>query len=210
MKPTKDQFESFEYIFEHFNSGLFKGCLPQVILTFSRGKRFHGFFAPDRWKSNGKEFHEIALNPETMNRPKDLVCSTLVHEQVHLWQQVYGIKKPKRAYHNKEWAKKMKDVGLYPSNTGHEGGKEVGANMTHYIIPDGPFIKCYKTLDPKSFLPFEAIVRLESKVAKKKKNKVKYCCPGCQLNVWGGKDLLLRCNECEIDLIQEETKEEDI
>ena len=40
-----------------------------------------------------------------------------------------------------EWAKKMEAIGLMPSKTGLPGGEKTGQKMTHYIIPDGLFIK---------------------------------------------------------------------
>src|SRR5690606_37233909 len=42
-------------------------------------------------------------------------------------------------YHNKEWADKMEQVGLMPSNTGEPGGKRTGDRMTHYILQGGAF-----------------------------------------------------------------------
>ena len=40
-------------------------------------------------------------------------------------------------YHNREWASKMLEVGLVPSDTGQPGGKQTGQHMTHYIDPKG-------------------------------------------------------------------------
>ena len=43
----------------------------------------------------------------------------------HLWQHHHG--KPGRGrYHNREWAARMKEIGLHPSSTGQEGGDETG------------------------------------------------------------------------------------
>ena len=77
--------------------------------------------------------------------------STLVHEMVHLWQHHHG--KPGRGgYHNKEWAGKMKQVGLYPSDTQAEGGKETGDRMSHYILPSGPFTGAMDDLERRGFI----------------------------------------------------------
>ncbi len=69
---------------------------------------------------------EIALNPRYFHdRPVTEVLSTLAHEMVHLWQHHYG--KPGRGrYHNRQWAERMKAIGLQPSSTGKEGGQETG------------------------------------------------------------------------------------
>jgi hypothetical protein len=46
-----------------------------------------------------------------------MILSTLVHEMVHVWQETYG-NPSRRGYHNRQWAEKMREVGLQPSSTG--------------------------------------------------------------------------------------------
>jgi hypothetical protein len=38
---------------------------------------------------------------------------------------------PRRSYHDRQWAAKMKEIGLQPSTTGEPGGKETGSSVTH-------------------------------------------------------------------------------
>ncbi len=58
------------------------------------------------------------------------MLATLAHEMVHLWQHHFG--KPGRGrYHNKEWAEKMKSIGLQPTTTGKDDGAETGDVMGH-------------------------------------------------------------------------------
>ncbi|HYK57621.1 MAG TPA: SprT-like domain-containing protein, partial [Flavisolibacter sp.] len=142
--------------------------------------------------------HEISINPETLNeREPKAVISTLVHEMVHLWQQDHG--KPSPGYHNKEWAAKMKEIGLQPSHTGEEGGRETGKNMTHYIVAGGPYEVAFNAM-PEDFLyPFVCVPELSADEKKRKasKNKTKYTCPSCNENLWGKDSLLVQCAECE-------------
>ena len=68
-----------------------------------------------------------------MNRDDIEWHSTLVHEMCHLWQEDFG--KPSRGgYHNRQWADKMIQVGLMPTDTGEPGGQLTGQRVTHYII----------------------------------------------------------------------------
>jgi hypothetical protein len=134
------------------------------------------------------------------------VLSTLVHEQVHLWQFQCG--RPSRwGYHNKEWGTKMKEIGLYPSNTGTVGGKETGQQMTHYVIKDGPFDQaCKKLLSAEFVLKWgEAVFDVCAPNIDKlkggdnegnKSNRVKYCCPICGAAAWGKPTLSIICGEC--------------
>ncbi len=126
--PTEAQFTALNQAYQYFNQELFGGILPGCILNFSRKRNTHGFLAPKRWRRVGeKEYstHEISLTPTTLFREPIEVFSTLVHEQVHLWQWEFG--RPSRSgYHNKEWARKMEEVGLMPSDTGKADGKKNG------------------------------------------------------------------------------------
>ena len=87
--PTEQQFQALNKAYQYFNQVLFGGQLPGCILNFSRKKGTHGFMAPGRWRRVGEQdytTHEISLTPYTLYREPILVFSTLVHEQVHLWQ----------------------------------------------------------------------------------------------------------------------------
>ncbi len=56
----------------------------------------------------------------------------------HLWQHHFGT--PSRTgYHNKEWAAKMREVGLIPSDTGKPGGKDTGQKVSDYLEEGGRF-----------------------------------------------------------------------
>ena len=220
--PTEQQFEALNKAYQYFNLALFDGQLPGCILNFSRKKNTHGFMAPGRWRRVGEDnysTHEISLTPYTLYREPILVFSTLVHEQAHLWQVEFG--KPSRSgYHNKEWAEKMKEVGLQPSDTGKPGGNETGQHMTHYIIEEGRYEKAFNEMPKEYTLPFTS---LEGDLMKslltgsiggtgkpgepeptsggvtaggKTREKTKYTCPGCRVNVWGKPGLNLSCGDC--------------
>lgn len=70
----------------------------------------------------------------------------------HLWQ--FGFGTPSRkSYHNKEWANKMENLGLIPSDTGRPGGKKVGQQMNDYPQKDGVFEKlCIKLFKDGLFI----------------------------------------------------------
>jgi len=94
-----------------------------------------GHFAAGRYehRSSADVIHEIALNPDGfVGQSDEEILSTLVHEMVHVWQQSCG-QPGRRGYHNKQWGRRMKEIGLHPSNTGHPNGNETGEQMSHYI-----------------------------------------------------------------------------
>jgi predicted SprT family Zn-dependent metalloprotease len=151
---TTVQFKTLDDLYGFYNKALFEGRLADCIVNMSRHAGSYGFFAAKRWKAEdekGKKqlAHEISLNPDYLDRPFEEWHATLVHEMVHLWQEDSG--SPSRAaYHNKEWARKMEQIGLIPSSTGRPGGKKTGQAMTHYIDRNGLFMKAFRTLSQKS------------------------------------------------------------
>ncbi len=221
--PTEQQFNALNGAYKYFNQKLFKGQLGDCILNFSRHRGANGFLAPERWKKVGQEnfgIHEISLTPSSLYRPPIKIYSTLGHEMVHLWQWDFG--SPSRnGYHNREWANKMLEIGLVPSHTGKEGGKMTGQRMTHYIQEGGRFQKAFQRMPKKYILPFTS---LDGEIMKKlvegedengsnskgderqkrlrklrppSRNKTKYSCPICKVNVWGKPNLKLICGECD-------------
>jgi len=171
----------------------------------SRKKGAWGFFKPESWqgeKKDEKDIHEISLNPNGLDRNDIEWQATLVHEMCHLWQHDFG--KPSRSnYHNKEWANKMEAVGLIPSATGKEGGKKTGQGMTHYIDPNGRFIKAFNALKENkiNYKPLPDLGGLIKRSAER--SKTKYTCP-CKNSVWGKPGLLITCNNCNQLFIEAE------
>jgi ribosomal protein S27E len=128
------------------------------------------------------------LNPDGfINRDDKEICSTLVHEQVHVAQHTGGTA-PRRGYHNREWAAMMKAIGLQPSSTGMVGGRETGQRMSHYVIAGGPFEQTGWKLNLQSAArPGEQ---------RKKKNKTTFTCPNCDQRAFGKPSLAILCEPC--------------
>lgn len=217
LKPTTEQFNTYQALYDYFNEHLFDGELPGIILNFSRKGGACGFFAPNRWHRGETKTHEISINPTHLaSDPFIEVCQTLVHEQAHLWQHAFG--KPSRpGYHNHEWAAKMDAVGLMPSSTGREGGAKVGQHMSDYPIEGGRFMAAFTALPSGLKLPWIANEsRFQASIlgtltipaagaqgtevqapAPDPKKKIKYTCPGCQAKAWGKPGLQIKCVPCD-------------
>ena len=214
--PTTEAYGEFQRAYDHFNQALFGGSLPTCLITLHReSQRTRGYFAHNRFVrlSDGRTAtDEIAMNPMHFStRSVVEVLSTLAHEMAHLWQAHSG--KPSRiAYHNKEWASKMKAIGLQPSATGEPGGKETGQKMTHYIIDGGPFAVAAAELMKSGFMlswADAATVADEKKKPAKSGNRIKYTCPSCAANAWGKQGLKLICGECAQLMLGDEPADDD-
>jgi hypothetical protein len=210
IEPTKETYDRFQEAYAYFNRALFGGHLPNCLITLQRSRKSYGYFCGGRFgRTDGLITDEIALNPRYFHElTVERVLSTLVHEMTHLWQHHCG--KPGRSrYHNRQWADQMKAIGLYPSSTGKEGGKETGDSVSHYIVAAGPFEVAANELLMAGFAITWTEVPPETTEAPiegpggqgvegagktpKSGKRVKYTCPCCRLNAWAKHRIQLVC-----------------
>lgn len=173
-----------------------------------------GYFSGERFASLADPkvvTDEIALNPVHFATQKPVkVLSTLVHEMVHLWQHHNG-KPPRKGYHDREWAAKMHEIGLIPTATGEEGGKETGQKMSHLIEENGRFAQAVSKLLAEHPAILYSDRTSDTDTARKKKaaSKTKYTCPDCGLNAWAKPDAPLVCGACQVPMQAESVEGED-
>jgi predicted SprT family Zn-dependent metalloprotease len=195
---TQAQYQAFQEAYDFFNKELFGGVLPHVLVTLQRKANTRGYFSPERFSGRNADTaaHELAMNPDTFNgRSDEEILSTLAHEMAHVWQQTHGTP-PRRSYHDREWAAKMKEIGLQPTDTGELGGKETGQRVTHYIIKGGPYAKAYATLKAKGLTLHWQSAPFSKEAKAKKSSKHKFTCPDCQQNAWAKPEAELICGAC--------------
>jgi hypothetical protein len=144
---TLDFYARLQWAFDRFNAELFEGKLPPCLITLRSSNRYHGYHHKERFvNKQGQTLDELGLHPGFFAiQPIEEVLSTLVHEMVHHWQDCLGTP-TKTNPHNREWGKKMRELGLEPTSTGFPGGKEVGHSMSHYIVPTGSFLQSCRAL----------------------------------------------------------------
>ena len=152
MRPTAETYSELQLAYDTFNRTLFDGVLPDCLITLQREKATCGYFSRARFSNRaGDESDEIALNPSYFGVvPLVEVMQTLVHEMCHAWQAHHG--KPGRSrYHNEEWAAKMEQIGLMPSDTGQPGGRRTGDKMSDYPVTGGRFLAACEALLTQDF-----------------------------------------------------------
>jgi transcription elongation factor Elf1 len=200
-------YDALDRAFDFFNRRLFGGELRSCLITVQRRRTACGFFAPRRFRSHDESdiADEIGLDPRYWGPPRTDTenLSTLIHEMVHLWQHHYG-KPSSGGYHNRQFARKMFEVGLVASSTGKPGGKATGTRMSDYIRAGGPFDRACSELITSGFvIPYVQImseaerarlVRRRSRLL----SKTTYTCPHCHplKHVWGKPLLHIICGDC--------------
>jgi len=197
---TPAQYRAFQTAYDFMNNALFDGSLPHVLVTLQRHANTRGYFAGNRFAARGaaggESAHELAMNPDYFTGRTDReIISTLVHEMAHVWQATHGTP-PRRAYHDRQWAAKMHEVGLHPSDTGAPGGKEIGQKVSHFIVDGGAFDRAYARLEARGFALQWQSAPTSAATKAKKASKTKYTCPACGANAWAKPGAALICGAC--------------
>jgi hypothetical protein len=209
LAPTTAQYSVLQDAFVHFNEALFAGRLPPLLITLQRQHRTLGYYCAARFAARAGDkgqTDELALNPASFHRRglRD-VLSTMVHEQCHQEVQHFG-KPVRRGYHDRQWANRMKAIGLHPSNTGEPGGKELGYHMDHYIIDGGPFdLACAGFMAQVGTLWGDAAVMVEPDplvmIQQPKPKRIKFICSCCGVSHQLVPSATLDCRPCSSPLV---------
>jgi len=207
--PTLQTYNPLQHAYDAFNVYLFKGQLPDCLITLRRtDKRVIAYYLPDAFvnKADGKTYTcEIAFNPLHLNRSDTDTLSTLLHEMIHLWRNLQP-KPSRRGYHDKVWAAKMNELGLKPRNCDNPE-RETGHKVTHEIVEGAQFAHLAADLIKGGWRMSWAEPAFPSAEggaakpkAKKKPTRAKYTCPQCGQNAWAKHDASLKCGECDVDM----------
>lgn len=217
LTPSLEACAELQYAYAYFNDALWDGLVPPCMIVYTRKKHCLGYFSPDRFRRlDGIEVPELALHSGHLALRSDRdSLSTLVHEMAHVWRHYLGPlnrngKRVTNGYHDRHWANEMLRVGLVPSNTGAPGGRRTGYRMSHYIAAGGPFDRACAALLETGFRinwadrvvranPVEAAPEDKADTPKKK-DRVKFSCPICDLNAWAKPSAKLVCGTCSVEM----------
>lgn len=209
MTPTTE-YHALEEAFSHFNDRLFDNTLPSVLLTLRNHPRSRGYFRSKPFVNRRDEeikTDEIALCANSFSdRTDKQILSTLVHEMCHLWQYTFG--SPSRGWHNRQWAEKMLEIGLHPSDSGFPGGAMTGQKITHFIVEGGRFDDAAQELLETGWkLQWQegtpqvaaAAVPGSNGLAtprSKRQTRKKFICGRCNMAAWAKFSANLVCGSC--------------
>jgi hypothetical protein len=203
-------------IYYEFNTGVFRGELPEDGFTFTEttSTKSFGHFKPyGLTGENGEPLHDICLNLSYFNAPLVEGLPVFVHQLAHMYQHLYGKKRPSRmTYHNDEFKEIMKGIGVEYSDDRNwtdfvsinpESQMIVDVTGHHLIHENGNFASLVKRKKDSLMI---TIKPLQSPTAQEgsNKNKATYVCPDCGSKKWGksGDTVVCGCSPIIKQLIQ--------
>lgn len=185
-----------ESAFDIFNDYYFESTLPKCAITIQSSPKAYGHFTTKEVWRGGEEAarHEINLGAENLNRPLVNTLATLVHEMVHFYCHINGIKDTSRSgiYHNKRFKEEAEQRGLII-----EYDKKIGWSKT---IPSVLFVDFVKKQWQGAAIEAFRIGDFcaDGRTAKKSSTR-KYICPICAQSVRATKEVSILCGICSSD-----------
>lgn len=195
-------------IFKLLNTEFFEGQLPAVIITIQSTPRAYGHFTTyDAWHCQEDGFKEINIGAGTLDRPIENVTATLLHEMVHEYCFIQGIKDTSRAgaYHNKRFKIEAEKRGLsieYDARVGWSVTSPTERLLDFCIENDLQDIQIARNDLHGIQISVGGKARMGGmSVGTGKGNYRRYVCPGCGNIARTTKDMLLVCGSCMEEML---------
>lgn len=197
-----------EKIFRALNADWFGGELEEPIITIQSTPRAYGHVTVGKvWYRKDEQRHELNMGAETVNRPIEEVCATMMHEMVHLYNITHGVQDCSRGgtYRNKKFKAEAERRGLHIEHHERYGWTITtpSEELIDYIISKGwEEIKMNRGLGwvPPPSGGAKAGGSTGSTPPKKPSSTRKYRCPCCGNSVRATKAVRIMCMDCDLQM----------
>jgi len=200
FSPTQEVAQHLTVCFNHYNRKLFDGKLPAPLMTLNKSKDAKpAYFIESGARMYNDKRPRICLSPNKLDKLSNIEQhSWFVRMMIKQeWRQCFPKKKVKNnSYHDGDWAKLMRRVGLKPFG-GKSGSGETGqGEVKHEVENNGQFYFSYRELQNlKGDRPLLLCVEIENEESPKN-NKATYICETCGNKSWGKPGQLPMCGTC--------------
>ena len=205
--------DELQRMFRLLNKTYFNDELERPVITILTDitSGAYGWISVNKvWSSKDESwFREINLCAEYLNRPVELVITTLMHEMCHLWNIQRGIQDTSRSgtYHNQRFKEVAEARGLVV-----EKDAKYGYCVTKPSPEFTELVKkhcragCFKLERMKTYRDGTPKVTTtgsdgrEKTVTRTKQSSRKYICPECGLTVRATKEVNILCGDCNVTM----------
>ena len=203
--------DELQRMFKLLNETYFNGELERPVITIltDTTSGAYGWISVHKvWSSKDSTwFREINLCAEYLNRPVELVITTLAHEMCHLYNIQNDIQDTSRAgtYHNRAFKTVAEARGLIV-----EKDSQYGFCVTKPLPEFTALVKkhcragCFKLERMKTYRDGSPKITKtgsdgrEKTISRTRQSSKKYTCPACGLIVRATKTVNIICGDCDI------------
>jgi len=191
-------------IFDLLNAEYFENALSRPIITIQSTPRAYGHYTPyDSWSIDGeKGMREINIGAGTLSRPIENVVATLLHEMVHFYNDLNGVKDTSRSgtYHNKNFRDAAQARGLMISHHPTYGWSitQPGDELLSFCI-DHELTEirlCRHDIESFRISGGSTHAGGASAPTGRKSSTRKYICPCCGMSVRATRNVNIACLDC--------------
>jgi hypothetical protein len=190
-------------LYDMLNADFFSGSMERPVITIRSTPKAYGHFSLyNAWNVKGKGVPEINIGAGTLDRPIELIATTLLHEMVHQYNAVNETPDVSRGgtYHNKRFKETAEAHGLTVSQSALYGWSktEPADSLLEWVLEND--------LSDIDLNRNEFEIQLGSNGRrgradgddgqKVKSSYRKYICPSCELIARTTKDANIVCGDC--------------
>ena len=195
-------------LFDLLNEEFFESELSRPTITIQSTPRAYGHFSlrDDAWVSKLGATHEINIGAGTLARPIEDVAATLLHEMVHYYNYVNGIKDTSRGYtyHNRRFKEAAEARGLLVSHSDTYGWShtEPGEALLDFVLSYGLTDILINRNESMGYCITGTGTHSGGiSVTPKTSSTRKYLCPCCGMSVRATKVVRVQCMDCDEPLV---------
>lgn len=200
-----------EHMYNALNADFWGGMLPTVIITIQSKPGTYGHSSRAKvWQRQEDSFFEINIAAEVLACPIEETIDTLLHEMVHIYCRMNGIREVSNgnAYHNKKFKELAEAHGETCIYTGSRYGWNTipGDNLVEYALKRGwSEIQISRTTVQPIHIGATGIRQTEGTAGqgvKAPSSTRKLICPKCSQTVRATKKVNILCGDCMLKMIE--------
>jgi hypothetical protein len=202
--------EFLELAYDTLNGKYFESTLIRPVITIQKTTGAFGHFTPwNSWKVSDKDFPELNLGAETLDRPIENTLATLQHEMIHQYCFVNEIKDTSSngRYHNRRFKAEAEARGLSIGRAEGRGWTVTKPTAEFCAWVADTFRDHIKSCRMKEYCistgngnGADANGGNQASRPKPTSSTRKYTCPVCGMSVRATRVVKIKCMECDQQL----------
>lgn len=201
-----------ERMFRALNADFFDNALEMPVITVTPSSRSYAHYTPwDAWQCKDEHRREINIASGTLDRPLEAICSSLMHEMCHQYNDtILEVQDTSRngTYHNKYFARTATEHGLICTKTDRYGYSrtEPADCLIEWLLNHNEL----REIEMCRINPGFVAVGVGSHAAEGgtqttntgRSNSRRYVCPCCHTIVRATKTVNILCGDCLTPMIE--------